>query len=98
MLVRGSRLKQLPVRGCAVWAPDGRHFAAGSGDFGPIVVKADGGGAHQLHVLKSKTFSIASVDWSPDSRSLAYLTEPLGRANARLFFVGLDGRHKRLLP
>ena len=98
VLVRGSVLKQLPLRGCAVWAPDGRHFATGNGSFGPIVVKANGGGAHQLHVLKSKTFSIAAVDWAPDSHSLGYLTEAGGGSNARLFRVDLNGLHKRLLP
>jgi Tol biopolymer transport system component len=98
VLVRNGHPKQLKLRGCAVWAPDGSRFATGNGNFGPIVARANGTGAHQLHVLKSKTFSITSVDWSPNSRSLSYLTEAGGGANARLFRVGLDGRHKRLLP
>lgn len=98
VLARGNRVKQLRLRGCAVWSPDGKRFATGSGDHGPIVAGANGAGQRQIRVLKTRTNTIAAVDWAPDSRTLAYLPDSGGGNNARLFRVGLDGRIKRLLP
>jgi Tol biopolymer transport system component len=81
------------LTGQAAWSPNGKTLA-----YIACTAAYLSRPCEHFHVLKSKTFSIASVDWSPDSRSLSYLTEAGGGANARLFRVGLDGRSKRLLP
>jgi TolB protein len=93
LVERGGGVTRLAPRAEApAWSPDGRrlaYVAPGPGGQTDVhVVDADG--THRGRLTRTAANEVA-VDWSPDGRRLV-----VERAE-RLFIMGADGRHERLL-
>jgi hypothetical protein len=74
------------------WSPDGRrvaYIAGGRGGQTEVYV-VDADGTHQGRVTRSPASEVA-VDWSPDGKRLVV------ERRGRLYIIGADGRHERLL-
>jgi Tol biopolymer transport system component len=83
----GTNIINLKIPGCRpCLSPDGRQIAWGAGDHeiaaAPIDLEADhpAVGPWRLH-LKDETKKIYHVDWSPDSRFLAFSRGPDGEGD-----------------
>ena len=67
--------------GLAVWSPDGRFIACGCGEGGIVIAPVDGGPARRL-ASSFSTAGWAFPQWSPDGKTVLYLSEDAGRVVA----------------
>ena len=75
------------------WSPDGRWILYGRANReGVYVIGADGRNNHRLTRDSPNLFSLPTLSWAPDGRSVAYQTDRTG--NGDIYLIGADGHNK----
>ena len=85
-----------------VWSPDGRYIAFIRGASGQpasiLFLPAAGGSPRQLTTMSSTPWMFrADLDWSPDSKWIAFADEDHRAGNWGIFAVALQTRERRTL-
>lgn len=74
-----------------IWSPNSHSIAASDGLGPELIVKTDGSGSHHLALVQELNSEFQSIlDWSPDSRLIAFLAE--AETASPLYVAATDGQ------